>query len=67
MQKTYKVRPNDTVRSIARDMLGDSHRADEILDLNSGLIDDPAHLTVGQLLQLPDDARTSVRHTSRPR
>jgi hypothetical protein len=64
MRKTYKVRPNETLRSIARDMLGDSHRANEILDLNSDLIDDPGHLTVGQLIQLPDDARTSVRRSS---
>ena len=60
----YKVRQYDTLRSIARDMLGDSHRADEILDLNRDLIDDPAHLTVGQMLELPDDARTSVRRSA---
>ena len=44
-------------------MLGDSHRGNVILDLNSDLIDDPVHLTTGQLLKLPDDARTSVRRT----
>ena len=60
----YKVRQYDTLRSIARDMLGDSHRAGEILDLNRDLIDDPAHLTVGQVLELPDDARTSVRRSA---
>jgi nucleoid-associated protein YgaU len=54
----YKVRPYDTLRSIARDKLGDARRADEILELNHELIDDPAHLTTGQLLKLPDDART---------
>jgi nucleoid-associated protein YgaU len=61
----YKVRQFDTLRSIARDMLGDSHRGSEILDLNRDLIDDPAHLTVGQVIELPDDARTSVRRTRR--
>ena len=45
-------------------MLGDSHRANEILDLNRDLIDDPTHLTVGQMLELPDDARTSVRRSA---
>jgi nucleoid-associated protein YgaU len=60
----YRIRPNETLRSIARDMLGDSHRASEILDLNRDVIDDPSHLIVGQLLQLPDDARTSVRRSA---
>jgi nucleoid-associated protein YgaU len=60
----YKVRPYDSLRSIARDMLGDSHRADEILELNRDLIDDPTHLIVGQILELPDDARTSVRRSA---
>jgi nucleoid-associated protein YgaU len=60
----YKVRPYDTLRSIARDTLGDSHRVNEILDLNRDLIDDPTHLIVGQMLELPDDARTSVRRST---
>ena len=52
------------MRTIARDMLGDSHRSSEILDLNRDLIDDPAHLIVGQVLELPEDARTSVRRSA---
>jgi hypothetical protein len=39
--------PVDTLQSIVRGMLGDSHRSSEILDLNRDLIDDPAHLIVG--------------------
>jgi nucleoid-associated protein YgaU len=54
----YKVRPYDTLRSIARDTLGDPRRADEILELNRQLIDDPAHLITGQLIELPEDADT---------
>jgi hypothetical protein len=57
----YKIRRNDTLRSIARDRLGDSHRADEILELNSDVIDDPNQLVVGQVITLPADARTSSR------
>jgi nucleoid-associated protein YgaU len=57
----YKVRKNETLRSIARDKLGDSHRADELLDLNRDVIDDPYHLTPGQLIELPDDARIGRR------
>ncbi|MDG3002505.1 LysM peptidoglycan-binding domain-containing protein [Paludisphaera mucosa] len=52
----HKVRPHETLRSIARDRLGDSRRAREILDLNRDAVDDPAHLVVGQILDLPDDA-----------
>ena len=52
----YRVRAYDTLRSIARDTLGSARRADEILDLNRGLIDDPNQLVVGQVLELPEDA-----------
>ncbi len=58
----YRVREYETVRSIARDRLGDSRRANEILELNEGIIDDPRNLIPGQLLRLPEDARP-VRRT----
>jgi nucleoid-associated protein YgaU len=61
----YKVRRYDTLRTIARDSLGDSRRADEVLELNRDIIDDPGHLIVGQILELPEDARV-VRARSRP-
>jgi nucleoid-associated protein YgaU len=54
----YKVRRYDSLRSIARDILGDSRRADEIYEINRDVIKDPTHLTPGQLLELPDDADT---------
>jgi nucleoid-associated protein YgaU len=54
----YMVRPHDTLRSIARNTLGEARRAGEILELNRELIDDPAHLIAGQLLELPEDAVT---------
>lgn len=57
----HKVRPRETLRSIARDRLGNSRRADEILQLNRGLIDDPANLVAGQILALPEDARPGRR------
>jgi len=53
----YKVRSYETLRSIARDTLGDSRRADEILDLNAEVIDDPTRLISGQILELPEDAK----------
>jgi nucleoid-associated protein YgaU len=61
----YKVRRYDTLRTIARDTLGDSHRANEVLELNRDIIDDPGHLIVGQILELPEDARV-VRARNRP-
>jgi nucleoid-associated protein YgaU len=63
----YKVRPYDTLRSIARDTLSDARRAGEILELNRELIDDPSHLIIGQILELPEDARTSLRRSSSSR
>ena len=60
----YKVRLYDTLRSIARDSLGDSRRSSEILELNRDLIADPSQLIVGQVLELPEDARTSLRRTA---
>jgi nucleoid-associated protein YgaU len=57
----YKVRPYDTLRSIARDTLGDARRSDEIEELNRAVIDDPSHLTPGQIIELPEDARTPIR------
>jgi nucleoid-associated protein YgaU len=64
----YKVRRHDTLRSIARDVLGDSRRADELYDLNRDVIADPSRLTPGQILELPDDAdarRLTVRNRYR--
>jgi len=66
-QPVYKVRSYDTLRSIARDTLGDSRRADEILELNRGRIDDPTQLIVGQILELPVDARTTLHGSTRRR
>lgn len=57
----YKVRPYDTLRSIARDTLDDSRRADEILELNEEIIDNPRHLIPGQIIELPEDARIGRR------
>ena len=60
-QPIYKVRAHDTLRSIARETLGDSRRYREILELNRDLIDDPTRLTTGQTLTLPDDATVGRR------
>ena len=53
---TYKVKAHETLRSIARDTLGDPHRYREILELNRDAIDDPNRLAAGTSLTLPEDA-----------
>src|SRR5205823_8549260 len=53
----YKVRSGETLRSIARNTLGDPHRDVEILELNREAVRDPFRLTPGQTLVLPDDAQ----------
>ncbi len=63
---SYKVRRYDTLRSIARNALGDPRRDKEILSLNRDIIDDPANLIPGQFLELPEDADTR-RITTRVR
>ena len=64
----HRVARFETLRGIARDYLGDSRRADEILELNRDAIDDPNHLITGQLILLPEDARPrrSSLKTRRP-
>jgi nucleoid-associated protein YgaU len=62
----YRIRPQETLRSIARDVLGDSRRAGEILELNREVIDDPGHLIPGQEIDLPDDARLTRRVRDEP-
>jgi len=53
----HVVRRYETLRSIARDRLGSSRRADEIIELNQDRLPDTHQLTPGQRLLLPDDAR----------
>ncbi|MDR3620306.1 MAG: LysM domain-containing protein, partial [Paludisphaera borealis] len=55
----HKVQPDETLRTIARDRLGSGRRANEILELNRDTIDDPSALIVGQILELPDDAKVA--------
>jgi nucleoid-associated protein YgaU len=63
----YKVRPYDTLRSIARATLGDARRAGEILELNRDVIGDQTHLATGQILELPDEADTPRGRTGAAR
>jgi|GEM_PF-2723622 len=54
----YRVRPYETLRSIARDQLGDPRRDKEIFELNRDVLDEYRQpLVSGQVLKLPADAR----------
>lgn len=49
----YTVKKGDTLSSIARRELGAAGRWDEILELNSDLLEDETSLQVGMVLKLP--------------
>jgi nucleoid-associated protein YgaU len=55
----HVVRRYETLRSIARDRLGNAQRVDELLELNRDRLADPDQLTPRQRLVLPPDARTA--------
>lgn len=57
---SHIVRDGETLRSIARDRLGNSRRESEIRQLNLDVIPDD-QLVVGQRLRLPNDATATQR------
>lgn len=53
-QRTYQVKPGDSFYAIARDVLGDANRWNEVFALNRDKVDgNPNRLRVGQVLVLP--------------
>ena len=52
----HVVGPHESPRSIARDRLGDSRRADEIIELNRDLLARQGRWTTGLRIVLPPDA-----------
>jgi nucleoid-associated protein YgaU len=54
--RVHYVRRYETLRSIARDRLGDARRAVEIIELNPDRLRDSSHLAPGLRLLLPPDA-----------
>ena len=58
---TYKVKPYETLRSIARDTLNDPRRDREIYNLNRDVLDDINVLPAGTTLTLPTDATVGRR------
>lgn len=52
---SYTVRKGDTLSSIARNQLGSTGRAEEIMRLNKSLIKDPDSLPMGLAILLPNN------------
>jgi nucleoid-associated protein YgaU len=51
---TYRVKSGDSFYEIAKNVLGDANRWNELFELNKDSVDgDPTKLQVGQVLQLP--------------
>ena len=55
----HVVRRHETLRSIARDRLGDPQRSGELTELNRDVLGPGGQLTVGQRLILPANAMTA--------
>ncbi|MHC4695382.1 MAG: LysM peptidoglycan-binding domain-containing protein [Planctomycetota bacterium] len=54
-RRTYRVEPGDSFYSIARKVLADASRWEEVFALNNNLVKgDPKKLQVGQVLVLPN-------------
>jgi nucleoid-associated protein YgaU len=51
------VQQGETLRTIARDYLGDARRSQEIVDLNNDVLDDSrTPIRPGQVLRMPTDS-----------
>ena len=51
--RTYTVKGGDTLGAIAKDLLGSSRRAEEIVRANPGTIDSADEIQVGMVLKIP--------------
>jgi hypothetical protein len=61
--KRYRVRPNDTIWSIAKSTLGHGERWPDILKLNRDVLRDVNQLQAGMVLKMPGDARVDASET----
>ena len=55
-ERTYTVKPGDTLSKIAKQMLGDANAYMDIFNANKGLLTDPNKITPGQVLKIPQPA-----------
>ncbi len=66
VQRTYRVRPGDTLSEISKALLGDANRYPEIFDLNKGKLQpgggrltDPNLIEPGLVLKIPTDRQAT--------
>jgi nucleoid-associated protein YgaU len=52
-QKTYTVKPGDTLSKIAKDQLGDANAYRQIFEANRDKLSDPDKIQPGQVLKIP--------------
>jgi len=55
-ERSYTVKPGDTLSKIAKEMLGDPNAYMDIFNANKGLLTDPNKITPGQVLKIPQPA-----------
>lgn len=64
--KTHQIRKGDTLEKIALDYLGNAGRADEIFDLNRGILVSPDLLPLGKILKIPQVDERAKAHVAVP-
>jgi nucleoid-associated protein YgaU len=52
-QRTYTVKPGDSLSKISKDLLGSANDYMKIFDANRDVLDDPNKIKVGQTLKIP--------------
>ena len=52
-ERTYTVKPGDTLSKIAKEMLGEAGAYMEIFNANRDQLDDPNRIAPGQVLKIP--------------
>ena len=52
-ERTYTVKPGDTLSKIAKEMLGEAAAYMEIFNANRDQLDDPNRIVPGQVLKIP--------------
>jgi nucleoid-associated protein YgaU len=56
-ERTYTVKPGDTLSKISKEMLGDANAYMDIFNLNRDQLTDPDKIKPGQVLKLPQHAK----------
>ncbi|HXK41562.1 MAG TPA: LysM peptidoglycan-binding domain-containing protein [Anaerolineae bacterium] len=55
MSKKYTVKAGDNLRKIAKELLGDAEKWEEIYAANKAIIKDPNVIQPGMELEIPED------------